>query len=54
METLIPIKKLETEDYDAIILAAAGLKRMGWSDNIVTTYLDRDILLPARAGCTWY
>ena len=20
---------------------------MGWSDNIVTTYLDRDILLPA-------
>lgn len=41
------LKKLETENYDAIILAAAGLKRMGWSDNIVTTYLDRDILLPA-------
>ena len=41
------LKKLQTEDYDAIILAAAGLKRMGWSDNIVTTYLDRDILLPA-------
>lgn len=41
------LKKLETEDYDAIILAVAGLKRMGWSDNIVTTYLDRDILLPA-------
>lgn len=41
------LKKLETEDYDAIILAAAGLKRMGWSDNIVTTYLDRYILLPA-------
>lgn len=41
------LKKLETEDYDAIILAAAGLKRMGWSDNIVTTYLDRDVLLPA-------
>ena len=41
------LKKLEAEDYDAIILAAAGLKRMGWSDNIVTTYLDRDILLPA-------
>lgn len=41
------LKKLETEDYHAIILAAAGLKRMGWSDNIVTTYLDRDILLPA-------
>lgn len=41
------LKKLQTEDYDAIILAAAGLKRMGWSDNIVTSYLDRDILLPA-------
>ena len=41
------IQKLETEDYDAIILAAAGLRRMGWSDDIVTTYLDKDILLPA-------
>ncbi|MBL7573389.1 hydroxymethylbilane synthase [Staphylococcus saccharolyticus] len=41
------LKKLETEYYDAIILAAAGLRRMGWSDNIVTTYLDKDILLPA-------
>ena len=39
--------KLETEDYDAIILAAAGLKRMGWSDDVVTTYLDKDTLLPA-------
>ncbi|WP_368863288.1 hydroxymethylbilane synthase [Staphylococcus hominis] len=41
------LNKLETEDYDAIILAAAGLKRMGWSDDIVTTYLDKDTLLPA-------
>lgn len=41
------LKKLETEDYDAIILAAAGLRRMGWSDDIVTTYLDKDVLLPA-------
>lgn len=41
------LKKLETEEYDAIILAAAGLRRMGWSDDIVTTYLDKDILLPA-------
>lgn len=41
------LKKLETEDYDAIILAAAGLKRMGWSDDIVTTYLDEDLLVPA-------
>ncbi|ARJ49965.1 hydroxymethylbilane synthase [Staphylococcus lutrae] len=41
------LKKLQTEDYDAIILAAAGLKRMGWSDGIVTTYLDEKLLVPA-------
>lgn len=41
------LNKLETEDYDAIILAATGLKRMGWSDDVVTTYLDKDTLLPA-------
>ncbi|MBO0927200.1 hydroxymethylbilane synthase [Staphylococcus sp. 30400_3112M30941] len=41
------LEKLHTEDYDAIILAAAGLRRMGWSDDTVTTYLDRDTLLPA-------
>lgn len=41
------LKKLETEDYDAIILAAAGLRRMGWSDDIVTEYLDPDLVLPA-------
>lgn len=43
------LKKLETEGYDAIILAAAGLKRMGWSSEIVTEYLDVDICLPAVA-----
>ncbi|WP_349408048.1 hydroxymethylbilane synthase [Pseudalkalibacillus sp. SCS-8] len=41
------ISKLETEDYDAIVLAAAGLKRMGWSDDIVTEYLEKDICIPA-------
>ena len=39
--------KLESEVYDAIILAAAGLKCMGWSDDIVTTYLDKETLIPA-------
>lgn len=43
------LKKLETEDYDAILLAAAGLKRMGWSDEVVTEYLDINICLPAVA-----
>ena len=38
---------MQTEDYDAIILAAAGLSRMGWSEDIVTEYLDADICLPA-------
>ncbi|MGV3041350.1 hydroxymethylbilane synthase [Staphylococcus rostri] len=41
------LKKLQEEDYDAIILAAAGLKRMGWSENIVTEYLDDNLLIPA-------
>ena len=41
------LRKLQTEDYDAIILAAAGLSRMGWSEDIVTEYLDADICLPA-------
>lgn len=41
------LAKLETEEYDAIILAAAGLIRMGWSDKIVTEYLDPEVCLPA-------
>lgn len=41
------LQKLQDEDYDAIILAAAGLKRMGWSDDIVTSYLDKEKLVPA-------
>ncbi|USB34240.1 hydroxymethylbilane synthase [Paenibacillus sp. YPG26] len=40
------LKKLETEGFDAIILAAAGLFRMGWEDRI-TSYLPVDICLPA-------
>jgi len=40
------LKKLETENLDAIILAAAGLHRMGWKKQI-SEYLDVDISLPA-------
>lgn len=43
------LNKLETENYDAIILAAAGLKRLGWSEDVVTEYLDTDVCLPAVA-----
>lgn len=41
------LKKLEEEDFDAIILAAAGLKRMGWNDDVVTEYFTNDVCLPA-------
>lgn len=41
------LKKLQEENYDAILLAAAGLRRMGWSDDLVTTYLDETMLIPA-------
>jgi len=40
------IQKLETERLDGIILAAAGLIRMGWADKI-SEYIDTEILLPA-------
>ena len=40
------LKKLETEDYDAIILAAAGLTRLGWEDRITHAFPE-DQLLPA-------
>ncbi len=41
------LEKLKTEEYDAIILAAAGLARMGWSRDVVTEFLDTDVCLPA-------
>lgn len=33
--------------FDAIILAAAGLERVGWTKDIVTEFLDPTICLPA-------
>ena len=43
------LAKLETEEYDAILLAAAGLKRLGWSDDVVTEFLSIEDCLPAVA-----
>ncbi len=40
------LKKSETEEYDGILLAAAGLHRMGWSDR-VHEYLSCDVMVPA-------
>lgn len=47
------LRKLEEEDYDAIILAAAGLKRVGLSEKI-TEYLDGKIFPPAPAQGVLY
>lgn len=40
------IKKLEMQQFDAIVLAAAGLKRMGWEERI-SAYLQPDLCVPA-------
>jgi len=40
------LKKLYTENLDAIVLAAAGIKRLNLEEHI-TQYLDADIMLPA-------
>ena len=40
------LRKLETEGLDAIVLAQAGLRRLGW-DNLITQVLPKDISLPA-------
>lgn len=39
--------KLESGEYDGIILAASGLKRMGWAEDTVTEFIDQDICVPA-------
>ncbi|WP_442595294.1 hydroxymethylbilane synthase [Neobacillus sp. D3-1R] len=41
------LAKLETEEYDAIILAAAGLFRMGWAKDVISQFLSPEICLPA-------
>ena len=40
------LHKLHTESFDAILLAAAGLIRMGWTDRI-SAYLSTEICIPA-------
>ncbi|WP_239615191.1 hydroxymethylbilane synthase [Cohnella mopanensis] len=40
------LRKLMEEGFDAILLAAAGLHRMGWKDRI-TEYLSPEVCLPA-------
>lgn len=40
------LRKLQRGEFDAIVLAAAGLHRMGWQERI-TEYLDPQFCLPA-------
>jgi hydroxymethylbilane synthase len=40
------LRKLEAEEYDAIILAAAGLKRLGKAD-LIKQFLSAEIMCPA-------
>ncbi len=40
------IKKIETEKLDGIIVAAAGMKRMGWIDRI-SQFIPLEIMLPS-------
>ncbi|TDL34396.1 hydroxymethylbilane synthase [Jeotgalibacillus sp. S-D1] len=41
------LNKLENENFDAIVLAAAGLSRMGWSKEVVSEFLSHEDCLPA-------
>jgi hydroxymethylbilane synthase len=43
---LIRLRKVEEGKYDAILLASAGLNRLGWA-NRITEEISPDILLPA-------
>ena len=40
------LRKLENEDLDAIVLAAAGVKRLGL-ENRITEFFDENLMLPA-------
>jgi hydroxymethylbilane synthase len=40
------LRKLDEGTYDAIVLAAAGLHRLGYA-NRITEYLNEDLMLPA-------
>jgi len=40
------IRKMEEGKYDAILLAAAGLRRLGWEDKI-RQYIPADVSIPA-------
>jgi hydroxymethylbilane synthase len=40
------LRKLETQGFDAVVVAAAGMKRLGLS-HLITQYLEPELMLPA-------
>ncbi|MEG2700506.1 MAG: hydroxymethylbilane synthase [Hungatella sp.] len=45
------LQKMRTEDYDGIVLAAAGLKRLGL-ESVITSYFSVEEMIPASAQGT--
>lgn len=41
------LRKLNEEEYDAIVLAVSGMKRVGMDESLITEYLDPEICVPA-------
>jgi len=41
------LKKMVDGEYDAILLAAAGMNRMGWSKEVTTEYMSVENCIPA-------
>lgn len=41
------LRKLREGEYDAILLAAAGMQRMGWPEDLVTEFMDAEACIPA-------
>ena len=41
------MRKLRDGEYDAILLAAAGMKRVGWGDDVVTEFMSVEDCIPA-------
>lgn len=41
------LKKLDSENFNAILLAKAGLERMGWTDRVKFEALDANMMVPA-------
>ncbi len=41
------LRKLNEENYDAIILAVSGMKRVGMKEDLITEYLDPIVCVPA-------